>query len=315
MNEKFYHFQSLAKDEHLGYLKKKLQQQIWLTPLDEFNDPFEGQFFFENGKITPKEIFLQSDLAGQQAFLEDYRVQINAAEMSDQEVTERLMECLDNPESLERWYDAPPLYVKETFAKFGAFCFTPDVNNIPMWANYADNHKGICVVFEIDFAFIQKSIGLSDYEFKEWKELFMTGEGVLPFHLPSDEHHKFNLFRVRYGEKFPTLNGEALKQHEYYERQKYLVKNAFGYKSKKWEHENEFRLIANSNGDLDLQVYAKFIKVVGVILGISFNESNKKKVEKLCKNYNIKLYQASCSKSEYGIAMLPYHNHSEVAVI
>jgi len=40
--------------------------------------------------------------------------------------------------------------LNELFQIGGIACFTEDHENLPMWAHYANNHKGVCVMFDLD---------------------------------------------------------------------------------------------------------------------------------------------------------------------
>jgi hypothetical protein len=41
----------------------------------------------------------------------------------------------------------------EKLRKFGVCCFTEACDNIVMWTHYADNHRGICLLFSTDYKF------------------------------------------------------------------------------------------------------------------------------------------------------------------
>jgi hypothetical protein len=54
--------------------------------------------------------------------------------------------------------------VKDFILQFGIACFSTHYLNLPLWANYANNHKGLCLQFNIDFdKDFFSSIGLVKY--------------------------------------------------------------------------------------------------------------------------------------------------------
>jgi hypothetical protein len=48
MKKLFYKYKSLDNEEDFKKLECFLQQKVWMTPLTEFNDPFEGAFRLES---------------------------------------------------------------------------------------------------------------------------------------------------------------------------------------------------------------------------------------------------------------------------
>ena len=81
--------------------------EIYLSTLDQFNDPFEGKaFVFEEDESAPK-VF-------QKETLEDFIKQINS---------HARVCCFANPDEKHQ--------------------------NMPMWAYYANNHRGFCVEYKM----------------------------------------------------------------------------------------------------------------------------------------------------------------------
>lgn len=84
--------------------------RIWASVCSEFNDPFEGQYLYIN---------------------EDDFQSIK----------------ISNPETAIRLWNS---FVQQINRMIAIICFTQSPNNMPMWAHYANEHKGYCVEYEVD---------------------------------------------------------------------------------------------------------------------------------------------------------------------
>lgn len=296
---KFYHYKPLSEEQHYTFLENYLKQKVWLTPLKEFNDPFEGKFTF---KDFTREYVLNNSSSFNQV-LKDYQKH-GEPNLTANDLKARL----DSPE-FQQILNQQRQMVKDTFSNHGALCLTPENNNIPMWAYYANNHKGYCVEFSVDFSYIQKHAAIAPNMLDEFIHGIKTGTHILSFQL-KEYGQKFVFSKVHYSHEMPSIDFEVLANINYeYEKNEYLVKNSVGVKSMDWQHESEFRLIANSNsknsGLMSLQNYAPFLKVTGIIMGAYIEKENEEEIRKLCKKYGIPLYEAVCSKSAYALTITP----------
>lgn len=131
--KEFYQYRSLTKLEHLSHLNNYIKQKLWFTRLSDFKDPFEANFFYK--PVTAKKILDSEQLFGCPELTKDF-----------------LENELMKPEADEMLGKLQ--FKNDFFQSHGAICFTFDPSNIPMWAHYASEHKGYCVVFEIDLDFI-----------------------------------------------------------------------------------------------------------------------------------------------------------------
>lgn len=292
---KFYKYQSLAEEKHFGFLQNYLNQQVYLTPLKNFNDPFEGRFSFVS--FSPEYI-----LSHPEAFnniLEQYRLNgepnLTAEDLKVRLLSSEFQETLKNN----------PKVVKDLFSNHGALCLMGKNNNIPMWAYYADNHKGCCVEFECDFSYICEKANIDPEKIEKFISEINEGSGILSFGL-KQYSQEFMFTRVRYENDMPVIHFEEfIKIQNQYEQIEYVVKNSLGVKYAEWRHENEFRLIANSNSEecglLPLKDYAPFLKVTGVIAGSFIEQEKESRLRKLITEHNLKYYKALCSESSYKI--------------
>lgn len=168
--------------------------------------------------------------------------------------------------------------IKDIFPNHGAICLTTCASNIPMWGHYANNHRGYCLIFEVDFKKISEMSGLSSVYIENYINDISNEKKLILF---SSKLHEFVFAKVRYDDKPPTinLNDLYLIQDNPYERDKHIIKNTVAVKFKQWKYENEFRLISNQNskdgGLLDLRGYAPFLKITGVIMGHKLNDNEK----------------------------------------
>lgn len=74
--------------------------------------------------------------------------------------------------------------IHDTISESGIFCMTPKPDNLLMWAHYADQHKGVCIKFDLladipSFAF-PKSVDYSDdyYNFNYLRNPGMASQTI-----------------------------------------------------------------------------------------------------------------------------------------
>lgn len=96
--------------------------------------------------------------------------------------------------------------IKDDLKKYGVFCASSDCYNELLWAHYADSHKGVCIGFDA-----KKLEEISSYE-------------ILPVCLQ---------------DKRPEV--EFLDNRSHYDE---YVKKMLTTKSRVWEYEHEYRMIA-----------------------------------------------------------------------
>ena len=250
------------------HLKNYINQKIWLTKLDEFNDPFEGHFHFKHA--TAQEILNHKIL------FDHY---YNLLKPQNPHLTqEDLRSELLKPEA-DTLLGATR-YENNIFSNYGAICFSSSKSNIPMWAHYANYHRGYCVEFEVDLNYLsQRNLGI------ELNKVFNpmpdgSDQEILSFRQSEDDNDKHFVFtKIIYKNIKPSLEEKKileLASSSEYERFKYLATNSFGVKFTQWSYEDEYRLIVNANskisGLMDLQGYP-FIKIKNIILGFNFGQN------------------------------------------
>lgn len=189
------------------------------------------------------------------------------------------------------------------FDRHGAFCFTSNALNILMRAHYANNHQGYCVVFELKISDICKIMQIKNEE--KYFHKLCCGKEMLIFRL-DNRNIEFVFTKVVYSDIPPVIHLDKfldiidIPHHSI----KYLIKHTVGVKYRKWQYEDEYRLIANINskdsGFLNLSLLP-FLKVFGIIMGSKLIDEDKNIFKKLCEKNHSRLYQAKCSDKEYKI--------------
>lgn len=298
---KFYKYQPLSDDKHFTYLQNYLDQKVWLTPLGKFNDPFEGrcslvryslQFVLDNPDIFNR-------------LLKEYRLNVMP------ELTEEDFKSFLNSNELRDYHSNNHVQISH-FDRHGALSLTRKNNNISMWAYYADNHKGYCVEFELDFNHLRKTTLIESKKLDEFIKNIHQGSQILSSKL-RDYPQAFVFAKVRYSKEIPSISYDhSAKLTSEYDQLEYFVKNSVGVKSMEWEHEDEFRLIVNGNSEdgglLPLDWFAPFLKVTGIIIGAQMDDGKRKRVHNLCLDKKITLYNAICSGTHYEIMIEPCLN-------
>lgn len=277
-----------------------LNQQLWLSTFAEFNDPFEGAFILKSdpNKLKPGTAMFEHHHSY-------FKQHINPNLTQEQ-----LLNSLKSPEFIQASNENRSL-VKDFFSNHGAFCFASSNSNIPMWAHYANEHRGYCITFELNFLDIYKLLsGYSKEIAREYRDAVLNGRDILSFHTKVDEDIKFVLTKVSYLPEVPEIYlDKFMELKDEYQAVRYIIHNSMGVKFKQWDYENEFRLIVNANSLasgshlVDLKIYAPFLKVTGVIMGSKMSEDDKIKCRELCAKHKVKLLQAKCSDYKYEISI------------
>ena len=239
-----------------------MRNRIYFAKLSEFNDPFERLMTL--GSDTPE---------GRKAIIEYIAKEASKSDMIVPE--KQKQEFVDNPSKADMLTRA---LIDELFKQnsTGFCCLTDTYQSLPMWAHYANNHTGCCLMFDFSKHSYQKP---EEYTF--------------PFHY---------MIKVEYREKLPKYNMDRL-WHDY------------SYKSIEWQYEHEWRAIMfdkdisrelssflrkKSNG-ADFYSLGNFLREV--ILGNKMSDTHKMCIMLAAKQRNISVRQASPKLYEYGICL------------
>ena len=164
----------------------------------------------------------------------------------------------------------------------GIFCLSCKCTSFPMWAHYAENHEGGCLVFN-----------LSACEENAHPE---SGNGCFPFSIVRPVEYQDE--RPVYDRKSP----EALFQH-------------FLTKSKEWAYESEWRaLMPDHRAPRSRPLPSSFQGVgsyphngtlVGVVLGDRMPQTMRWLIHRMAEDRNLAVWQASTRVGEYGLDIEP----------
>ena len=155
-NKKLYRFRG-DNVYNLDYLRN---DKLWLSNLNELNDIFEGEIFLEknpNYDLLKKEIIKKFPI-------------LNENELKNEDLDK---------------------VIREQFkAMFYIACFTEDLYNFNMWANYANCFKGFCL----------------EYDFNElYMEVLNKGQGFTFYPVVYKNIKDFKSYNIFNGEIFDRL--------------------------------------------------------------------------------------------------------------
>ena len=201
----------------------------------------------------------------------------------------------------------PAMYVEQLegllWPKWYIACFTASYHNSSLWGHYADGHKGVCLIFD------KAGTGLSEYDMQFQKVRY---EDILPevdffrsigtesldlvmTHWYTDENGNVSECAAHIGHQ----GDEDSWRQALWEK----CLRHISVKTRDWEYENEYRLIANdvSLGDdeNDRTLKYNFNLLKGIIFGIKTSDADKRTileiVKRKCNEHNrtdFKLLQA-----------------------
>ena len=167
------------------------------------------------------------------------------------------------------------------FSDYGITCLSSNnMDYLPMWAYYTNNHKGFCVEYEV----IKKDcIHEVLYEPERIKVASLIIECIKA---------------IRTGQK---------KKADLYV--KIFLQNLF-IKAKSWEHEKEYRIVysidENSNGR-NVPVYKLGMRTSRIVAGINCSEDNKKKLNEISNSLGLgNIYTSKIHSEEYKMDCMRY---------
>ena len=183
--------------------------------------------------------------------------------------------------------DFPKLYVQQLinmiYPESFVVCFSENNNNSAMWGNYADNHKGVCFIYETEgLKFTVKPIRYKGalvernffetfgrYTISEIKSFLTGADGTI-------------------STSFEAFKNEEQWRNEYWENHEIKTYQ----KLKEWEYEEEYRIVLTgtitdfSRKESRILTYNRKC-LRGIIFGIGTSEDDKKRImEKLAEHKN-----------------------------
>ena len=205
---------------------------FYLTPMSNQNDPFEFKQDTNYNRMT-EEILSKNPLM---------------------HINRQQYDKVAKPTHIDIFSRLDELRIKTSIK-----CFCEDVDNLLLWAHYANAHAGYCIEYN--------SIQL----FELWQ---------------------CSLMPVVYQEQYPSAHFSINEKEVYMSNLR-----CFATKSTHWDYENEWRIIRCCNTKEEHVGVAP--KPNAIYLGVNAKEFYKKEMLEFCTKNKIDLYQMNCAKSAY----------------
>lgn len=254
---------SLFKYTKIKYAKDILLDDLMFLPkIYELNDPYEGELLYDLDKL--KENYANIHF---QDFFDEFSSKFKDINRRDiKEVCCSILKNYHAPQSL----DELSKYIKSNIS---VICLSKTNNINSLWAHYAENHRGICIEYDIkncnydlirDLCFEVDYVELSDNT-EDIKEYF------------EEDHLDLNVMLL------PLLK-----------------------KSEDWSYEKEWRIILHDyslsnfhNNFYSDKHYMRFIKPKAVYMGLKIKEENEELIKEICKMRKIPLFKAKKDNNNY----------------
>ena len=228
------------------------KNKIYFAKPSQFNDPFDGFYLINTEAPEIKKLHVENI----EQFMKNNKIPITYDWINARK------KFMTDSKYAEYHAKQSAKSFKQT-ERTGFCCLSEVKNSLPMWAHYADNHAGCCLMF--DFA----NYCVSDCESKRF-----------PF---------MHIKKIKYCNKLQNfnLNPEELP---------------YTYKSAEWKYEKEWRAVMyDYNENYKGGGLYKFPKNIlhGIILGYSMRDSDKERVIKAARRRKIKIYETDMNPKNY----------------
>lgn len=236
---------------------------LFLPKIEILNDPYEIQLFYDIEKIAKEFSFKHRKVVKKKI----------GGTIIEAEYFKNM-----EPEDKNELNDIIHEINKTIKNKMSITCLAERNDINPMWAHYTNNHKGICI----------------EYDLKNCENTFL----------------KTLCFPINYVEK--NDNTEDLIRaivYKDFEKEDFLLKTAIT-KSKDWEYENEWRIVFLENNTYYTDYYSNkhyttFIKPKSIFLGLNIDKKIKEKIKDICKFREINLYQMVKKDYDFNLKSKP----------
>lgn len=250
------------------YTRKNLMNNVvYLNSPDRFNDPFDFNPVYD------------SDSTYQEKLSHFIGINIRHKKLSKEKARRAAIEMLrshpafKNKENLAKFAYGSKEWMRR---QFGVTCFSSDPKSSPMWHHYADQHKGICIEWELP-------------------------EDRSVFSLPDNAKKCAAIWRkVEYAEERPI--SRIFDDQVTPDSPLYL---SLLTKSIDWKYEKEYRLIvANYIGQANYNP----LFLTGIIIGFKMPENTINEFKEFIRRYltvSPRLFRAHPSKYGYNYDLEP----------
>ena len=311
-------------------MKELIYNEMYFSSVSECNDPYEGQIFAEFEKNTSnwkklintavKSSYVRSSpVEIPHSLIEklvdccvamspidvntfntlnykDFRLEVSIDDIfsdNQQSETHSLFEAIFEAIDRIKHYVQINLPAEQYFVSF-----SKKRDDILMWAHYANNHRGYCLVF--------RPIGNKIMPNKHWMKKGFTfdtpqshlSDNEITFHIPEG----FDLYDVKYtNEQTPPINAFALFPHvidpEHHSKEvndaMKVAYDSYLRKHRAWSYEEETRLLLLknvpqyfANRTISLSSHQRLFhydpsQLVGIILGVKMPLEQKKQIKEI----------------------------------
>ena len=240
-----------------------MNNKIYFAKSSEFNDPFDGQVTLDIDTLEKRTIFIEN-------LERKYKISLPIKEKQ---------EFINNPSEADRLARAVVNKWQKANST-GVCCLTHTCQSLPMWAHYADNHTGCCLMFDFSKHSNLKS--------------------------PKDDFPFYWMKKIEYQTDLPKYNMGGMCD--------------YFHKSHEWEYENEWRaimfdknMLLSPNADFHKEcngagLYPLGDFLCGVILGNKMEDARKKSIKIVARQRGIYVQQASPEVYKYGMRMIEIDN-------
>lgn len=255
---------SLFKYTSTKHIKSILLDDLMYLPRTyELNDPYEGELLYDSEKI--KNTYRKHNLE----YLKSELFKNESFRDMDKEDLDFILDLIIDaraPNSIEQLKE----YLEYSVS---VLCFSKTNKINSLWAHYADNHRGICIEYNIPKCDIQF---IKDFCFE------------VEYIKSSDTTSEINNY---FEESYVDLN---------------LMIKPLLKKSEDWSYEEEWRIILhdhflsqNHNNYYSNKHYIRFIKPEAVYMGFKISENDEKLIKDICKIRDIDLFKAKKDTNNY----------------
>ena len=145
--------------------------------------------------------------------------------------------------------------------KLGIFSLSRRYNDELLWAHYADSHNGFCIEYDLE-------------------------------RLLSKKNPKHRFFEIQYTNSIPKLDLSNIINQNDPDR---LIKTMLGFKSQRWEYENELRIITENQG---LTTY-DFRAVKAIYFGLKTSQEDITELMHTLQGRKVKYFQMKLKPNSF----------------
>ena len=185
---------------------------------------------------------------------------------------------------------APPTELPDGYTSFysnylrkehGFLSFTKTYKSPPMWAHYADNHKGCCVHFRFpsrpEQNSLNKILASQENPSYHYRQLLVEHEGASFVSIQSSKTHEITnyviLLDILYQKKRAEFDGILLGHTSFGNKSEFRINPVFITKDESWGYEQEQRIIIPTSFPTEVEDNLIFVRgfnpyIKSVMLGM-----------------------------------------------